>query len=48
MGFEDDPKDEIQSFPCDFCESGNVAFNKDTGCWECDNCDFAVNNDNGI
>ena len=47
MGFEDDPKDEIQSFPCDNCSNGNVTFNNDTGCWECDSCNFAANEDNG-
>lgn len=44
MGFEDDPKDEIESYPCT-CNYGDITFNPDTGCWECDSCDFATNGD---
>ncbi len=36
MGFEDDPKDEIESYPCD-C-GGEITEGPDG--WFCDNCNW--------
>ena len=44
MGFEDDPKDEVESYPCNECIVGNIIFNKDIGYWECDSCDWCASN----
>lgn len=46
MPFDEDPQDEIESYPCD-C-SGTITFNAQDGIWECDSCTFTSNGtDNG-
>lgn len=36
MGFEDDPKDDSEEYPCD-C-GGSISQDPVTGKWECDSC----------
>ncbi len=41
MAYDENLKEYRQSFQCDECDKGNVTFNHNTGCWECDNCEVA-------
>ena len=42
---EDIPEDRVQQFLCD-C-GGNIEFDKNTQCHECDTCDFKKEETNG-
>lgn len=40
MGFEDNPRDEIESYPCpDDC--GGEVTKSENHIWSCDNCDWS-------
>jgi len=42
MSFDQCKEDRQESYPCE-C-GGNITYNKETHCWECDSCDFIRNN----
>lgn len=42
MAFDEDPREDVQSFPCD-C-GGNIAQDDDKS-WHCDSCDWNQNDD---
>ena len=39
MGFDEDPKDEIESYPCIYCDAGKVEYDDEKKQWECDSCE---------
>ena len=39
MGFDEILEDKTESHLCQECGEGNVAYQKDSGYWECDVCD---------
>lgn len=47
MPFDEDPRESIEAYPCSSCSDGNVTFNKETGHWDCDSCEFVHCEDNG-
>lgn len=48
MPFDQDPREEIESYPYYHGCDGNITFNSSSGIWECDTCGFFTNGaDNG-
>jgi hypothetical protein len=38
MSFDIDPRDEQQSFPCQYCACGDVVYDPTERTWICDGC----------
>lgn len=48
MSFDEDKLTAKEEYPCPKCNKGNVSFNRDIGCWECDNCVFTADPPNQL
>ena len=47
VAFDDIPEDNEEAFPCPSCCKGTVSKSKEDGTWQCNDCEWIAEDENG-